>query len=64
MQKKLSVTISELESGYELMARDEVRESEAFEWIEGTLGEITEGEKVRRILAHYELQSEEEARRR
>lgn len=61
MQKKLSITINELEASYELMARDEARESEAFEWLEGTLWEITDEENVRPILAHYERQSEEDA---
>lgn len=32
----------DLEAGYELMAQDEAREAEALEWIEGTLGEITD----------------------
>lgn len=41
MQKKLT-SDGDLEAGYELMAQDEAREAEALEWIEGTLGQITE----------------------
>lgn len=41
MQKKLTCD-GDLETGYELMAQHESREADALEWIEGTLGKITE----------------------
>ncbi|MGH9840359.1 MAG: addiction module antitoxin [Blastocatellia bacterium] len=32
----------EIEAAYQRMAQDEDREAEALEWIEGTLGEVTD----------------------
>jgi predicted CopG family antitoxin len=57
MQNKLTITINEevyeslvrphvidkeIEVAYQRMSQDESREAEALEWIEGTLGEITD----------------------
>jgi predicted CopG family antitoxin len=39
----------DLEAAYEEMAKDEVREAEALEWIEGTIGEISD-EKRRSMV--------------
>jgi len=33
---------ADLEAGYRAMAEDEARESEAFEWIEATIGDVTD----------------------
>lgn len=38
MQKKLSI----LETGYSQMARDKVREAEALEWAEVTVGDVAD----------------------
>ena len=48
------VVDKDLEAGYQRMAQDEDRESEALEWIEGTLGEIddeTRGSVVGKLRA-------------
>jgi hypothetical protein len=42
MQKKLTISIDELEAGYKAMAADEAAERDAHEWAEATIGDVAD----------------------